>query len=170
MEALLLPDDGEPAAALPPDVDRHLLEAAAAYHDTPLAEQLLWRALAIDPSCLKVYFSLYKFYFYKHRLADAEQVTLTALETAARQGGFAADWTVLTPASADWSSLDEPQHFYLFSLKALAFIRLRRGKREESLALLAKLHELDPRDSVGSTVIRDLASGAGATSAANDVN
>lgn len=166
MEAALFPPGIEPVAALLPDIDRHLQEAAAAYHDTPLAEQHLWRALAIDPACLKVYFSLYKFYFYKHRLADAEHVTLTALETAARQGGFTADWTMLTPASTDWSCIDAPQHFYLFSLKALAFIRLRRGKTEESLALLAKLHELDPYDSVGSSVIRDLASVVGASSAA----
>ena len=165
MEAALFPPDCGPAADLLPDVDRHLQEAATAYHDTPLAEQLLWRALAIDPACLKVYFSLYKFYFYKHRLADAEHVTLTALETAARQGGFAPDWTVLTPASADWSCIYAPQHFYLFSLKALAFIRLRRGKTEESLALLDKLQELDPRDSVGSSVIRDLASVVDASSA-----
>lgn len=49
------------------------------------------------------------------------------------------------------------QHFYLFTLKALAFIRLRLGRREESLALLGKLRELDPGDSVGSSVIHDLA-------------
>ncbi|GAO36771.1 hypothetical protein SCT_2186 [Sulfuricella sp. T08] len=158
MEEVPFPSDCELTADLLPDVDRYLQEAAAAYHDTPLAEQLLWRALAIDPACLKTYFSLYKFYFYKHRLDDAEHVTLTALETAARQGGFSPDWTVLTPASVDWSCIDAPQHFYLFSLKALAFIRLRRGKTEQSIALLAKLQELDPRDSVGSSVIRDLAS------------
>ena len=66
---------------------------------------------------------------------------------------------------ADWSCVDAPQHFYLFSLKALAFIRLRRGKKKESLSLLAKLHELDPLDSVGSSVIRDLASAVGASAA-----
>jgi hypothetical protein len=52
---------------------------------------------------------------------------------------------------------DGPQHFYLFTLKALAFIRLRLGRPGESLALLNKLSELDPGDSVGSSVIRDLA-------------
>jgi hypothetical protein len=50
--------------------------------------------------------------------------------------------------------------FYHFSLKALAFIRLRRGDAEESLALLAKLAEIDPNDQVGAEVIRALHRGA----------
>jgi len=134
-----------------------LQEAAAVYQQTSRAEAILWSAQAIDPTCLPVYFALYKFYFYKFRLADAEKVALMGLKTAASQGGFASDWTRLSPLSANWSLADGPQHFYLFTLKALAFIRLRLGKREESLALLDKLQELDPSDTVGSSVIRDLA-------------
>lgn len=110
----------------------------------------MWSAQAIDPACLPVYFALYKFYFYKFRLDDAEKVALMGLKTAAHQGGFPAEWSHLSPLSANWSLADGPQHFYLFTLKALALIRLRLGKREESLALLEKLQELDPSDSVGS--------------------
>lgn len=79
------------------------------------------------------------------------------MKTAAAQGGFPADWWRLSVYDANWDSVDGAQHFYLFTLKALAFIRLRLGKCEESLALLDKLKELDPKDSVGSSVIRDLA-------------
>lgn len=110
----------------------------------------MWSAQAIDPACLPVYFALYKFYFYKFRLDDAEKVALMGLKTAASQSGFPAEWSHLSPLSANWSLADGPQHFYLFTLKALALIRLRLGKREESLALLEKLQELDPSDSVGS--------------------
>lgn len=134
-----------------------LQEAAASYQQTSRAEAILWSAQAINPTCLPVYFALYKFYFYKFRLEEAEKVALMGLDTAARLGKFSSDWSQLTPLSVDWNLIDAPQHFYLFTLKALAFMRLRRGQREESLALLDKIHELDPGDTVGSSVIRDLA-------------
>lgn len=140
-----------------PVITQLLQEAAAVYQQTSRAEAILWSAQAIAPACLPVYFALYKFYFYKCRLPDAEKVALTGLVAAARQGGFSPDWAQLSPLSINWRLPDEPQHFYLFTLKALAFIRLRLGKRAESLALLDKLQELDPDDSVGSSVIRDLA-------------
>lgn len=106
---------------------------------------------------MAVYFSLYKFLVYKRRLEDAERVVRMALAEAAAQGGFDADWRRLTREGADWSGNCTAVHFYLFSLKALAFIRLRRGDLAECLALLAKLADIDPADQVGATVIADLA-------------
>ncbi len=139
----------------PPEIDRRLRDAA--YAAPPRAERLLLDAHRLDPDCLPVYFALYKFYFYRSRLTDAERITLRALEAAARQAGFPGDWTALRPDSADWADIAGPAHFYLFSLKALAFIRLRQGRADEANALLAKLAELDPRDSVGASVIGSLA-------------
>lgn len=143
--------------ATPPHIEAILRQAANNYNDTTQAEFLLWTALKTDAECLGSYFSLYKFYFYKRMLPDAEEVALLALETAARQGGFNADWTQLDANSVDWQRVDAPQHFYLFTLKALAFMRLRLERPQESMALLAKLQELDPQDSVGASVIRDIA-------------
>lgn len=143
--------------ATPPLINETLRQAADCYADTEKAEFLMWTALKADPECLGSYFSLYKFYFYKRMLTEAEGVARLALDTAARQGGFTPDWTRLDAQSADWRRVDAPQHFYLFTLKALAFIRLRLGCAEESHALLAKLKELDPLDTVGASVIRDLA-------------
>lgn len=80
-----------------------------------------------------------------------------ALGEAARQAGFDPDWQQATAASCDWSDTFGPQHFYLFSLKALSFILLRQDRGGESEEILAKLEVLDPRDSVGASVIRDLA-------------
>jgi tetratricopeptide (TPR) repeat protein len=143
--------------AAPPHIDGLLRRAAEAYDDYERAEFLLWTALKIDESCLGSYFSLYKFYFYKRKLAEAENVALLGLKEAARQGGFTQDWTHLNADSVDWARVDAPQHFYLFTLKALAFMRLRLGRPEECAELLAKLQELDPKDSVGASVIRDVA-------------
>jgi len=140
----------------PPEIEHHPRQAAQVYQDTAAAEHILLRVLAMDPHCLAVYFSLYKFYFYKHRLHDAEHIALRGLATAAMQGGFDSDWTRLHRHSAAWQRVDGPQHFYLFTLKALAFIRLRLGQTAAARALLDKLLELDPADQVGASVIRDL--------------
>jgi tetratricopeptide (TPR) repeat protein len=143
---------------VPAEIDGNLVEAARQYADKPRSEALLLQALELDSECLPAYFALYKFYFYSHRLADAERVVLTALDTAARQAGVDSNWSRLSAKSAAWHATDQPAHFYLFSLKALAFIRLRLGRRAEALALLEKLTELDPGDSVGASVIQALAS------------
>lgn len=143
--------------ATPPIIEETLRQAMSSYADTSRAEFLIWTALKADPECLGSYFSLYKFYFYKRMLNEAEEVALLALDAAAKQGGFDADWTRLDTGSADWRRVDAPQHFYLFTLKALAFIRLRLGRTAEAHALLAKLAELDPHDSVGASVIREIA-------------
>lgn len=140
-----------------PDVRSRLVDAAAARDDGNRAEAILWSAHELDPRCFAVYFALYKFYFYKGMLREAEQVALMALATAAAQGEFNVDWNRLDNHSAAWANLEGPAHFYLFSLKALTFIRLRQGKKEESLDMLAKLQELDPKDTVGGSVIRELA-------------
>lgn len=134
-----------------------LLERAmASYADTQLAETLLWQAQRADPNALPVYFSLYKFYFYKGNLEQAELAARMALLIAAMHGGFNADWRSLQADSADWQDCAAPSHFYLFSLKALAFILLRRGAATESSAILAKLAEIDSGDSVGASVIRSM--------------
>jgi hypothetical protein len=104
-----------------------------------------------------VYFALYKFYFYRGRLLEAERATLDGLTEAAAQGGFTDDWKQLHAGSADWTQATGPVRFYLFSLKALAFIRLRNVRTSEATAILAKLAELDPGDQVGGSVIRSLA-------------
>jgi tetratricopeptide (TPR) repeat protein len=142
---------------VPVAVDRRLRAAVKTYAEPDRAEALLKEAQALDPHCLPVYFALYKFYFYRKRLADAEVAALQGIEAAAGQAGFAADWNLLGSQSATWSDTAGPQRFYLFSLKALAFIRLRLGRPQEATVLLDKLAELDPQDSVGAAVIRALA-------------
>lgn len=143
--------------SLTPEAAAHVEQAALAYSDTAAAEKALLAAVGASPDCLGAYFSLYKFYFYKYRLGDAEQTARQALDIAARQGGFDPDWASLTPSSTDWAKVDGPSHFYLFTLKALAFMHLRMEKGNEAMAILGKLFELDPQDSVGASVIRDLA-------------
>jgi tetratricopeptide (TPR) repeat protein len=145
------------SAETTPRVAALLAEAAAAQGEDARAETLLKAARHADPHCLAVYFALYKFYFYRGRLLEAERATLDGLAEAAEQGGFSCDWEQLHAGSTDWTPATGPARFYLFSLKALAFIRLRRGRISEATAILARLAELDPADQVGGSVIRSLA-------------
>lgn len=147
------------AGDLPARASRLLEEAMSVYADTARAETLLKQAQREAPEALPVYFSLYKFYFYKGDLERAEQSARLALETAARQGGFSADFRSLMANTVDWSRHDGPAHFYLFSLKALAFIRLRRGDKAGCERILQKLAELDTADTVGASVIGSIAAG-----------
>lgn len=145
---------------LPPRVAGYLAAAIIAASDWREAETLLWRAQAAAPECLHVYYVLYKLYFNRNRLGDAERAVFLALDTAARQAGIPVDWHLLDDTSCDWSRVDAPQHFYLFSLKALAFIRLRQQRLDEASRILARLREIDPDDSVGASVILSYAEGA----------
>ena len=141
------------------------LEAAAfnVHRDHARAEAELLAAQQAAPDYLPAYYALYKFYFYRHRLQDARQIALQGLRRSAALGGFDADWKCLDAGSADWRRDDGAVHFYLFTLKALAFISLRSGEPQACRELLDKLAELDPGDLVGASVIRELAAGAAQT-------
>jgi hypothetical protein len=114
----------------------------------------------MDHECLQTYFALYKFYFYQKRLVEAEQVVLAGLEEAARQGGFPNDFRALVESLPSWNLYaNESGLFYLYTLKALAFIRLRQGFSLDAEFVLSILRQLDPKDLSGATVIMDLAAG-----------
>ncbi len=145
---------------LPESVNR-LLQAAviAARHDKTQAEQLFIQAYQTDPHCLQSYFALYKFYFYQARLTEAEYYVLAGLEEAARQGGIAFDYQLLYQ---NYSSLDmyanESRLFYLYTLKALAFIKLRQNHVSKARSILNIIQALDSEDRSGASVIMDLTS------------
>lgn len=149
------------APELPPAADALLQQAVAARRggDAAEAERLLLHAVGRFPTCLPVYFALYKFYANRHWLAQAEIAARRALQEASRQGGFAC--RLLATASATDPhpyQAGAAGHFYLFSLKALAFIKLRREEFAAADAILDLLLSLDPEDRSGASVIRQLAS------------
>jgi len=147
-------------AAVPAAVNHYLQKAVEARtRNRYEAEKLLWEARAEDPTCLPVYFALYKFYANARRLEAAERAALLALAEASRQGGFPPDWRKLGREPQRWSLYDSAAGlFYLFSLKALGFIRLRRGHADKAKGVLDQLERLDPEDRCGGSVIRALAS------------
>lgn len=148
-----------------PDAVNQLLQAAvAASHADPVrAETLFLQAQALDTHCLQGYFALYKFYFHYKRFADAENVVLAGLAEAAQQGGFPNDHQQLAATPKAWDLYaSETSLFYLYTLKALAFIKLRQGNELDAHKVLANLKILDSKDLSGASVIMDLATGVAA--------
>jgi len=140
----------------------HLLQAAVAASsiDQSRAESLFNQAQKLDSRCLQTYFALYKFYFFQKRLVDAERIVLAGLKEAAQQGGFPNDYRRLVQDPQQWNLYaGESGLFYLYTLKALAFIRLRLGLAEDAQCVLSHVQQLDPKDLSGASVIMDLAAG-----------
>jgi len=145
------------------DAVDYLLQTAVAASsvDQIKAENLFLQAQALDKQCLQTYLALYKFYFFQKRLVDAEKIVLSALEESARQGSFPHDYHQLAlDGGKKWNLYaSETTLFYLYSLKALAFIKLRQGHEIEAQLILSHLRQLDPEDLIGASVIMDLAAG-----------
>lgn len=144
-------------SGIPVEVNALLQRAAACTDDFVQAERALLAARALAPAQLEVFIALYKLYFYRGFTERAEQVVFAALNTAAERGGFDPDWRALDAASADWGASESPARVYLYSLKALSFIRLRQNDTAAAGALLAALRRLDPDDQVGASVLESLA-------------
>ncbi|WP_036254621.1 hypothetical protein [Methylobacter sp. BBA5.1] len=146
---------------MPPEVNQLLQSAVIASSvDQKRAETLFIRAQTMDRHCLQTYFALYKFYFYQKRLPEAERIALSGLEESARQGGFPSDYRRLAREPKKWNLYaNEISLFYLYTLKALAFIKLRQGLLVEGQLILSQLQQLDPKDLSGGSVVMDLAAG-----------
>lgn len=150
-------DEGVGFGALPPEVDRLLQEGVVAYRrDRSMAERLFRGALASSPEQLPVYFCLYKVHAYAGRLEEALAVAEAGLREAARQVGWADD-----PASWPRVPLGDggPARFALYTLKAIAFIHLKRDDLTCARRALHTLAALDPGGLVGWQVVADLAKG-----------
>ena len=75
-----------------------------------------------------------------------------------RSEQYFTSWFV-TPDMADFAS-PGPARFWVFTLKALAFIRLRKQDPDAARAYLAKVQELDPEGGSGASVIEALIKGS----------
>jgi len=85
---------------------------------------------------------------------------LAGLEESAEQGGFPNDYRQLAQSQPKWNLYaNDSTLFYLYTLKALAFIKLRQGFTTDAQLVLSHLQQLDPKDLSGASVIIDLAAG-----------
>ncbi len=155
MATLLTESDGINFGELPPDIDALLQDGVASYRRDPIeADRIFRQALAAAPAQLPVYFCLYKIHTYRGNLDDAEVIAEEGLREAASQAGWDRDWRNW-PAQA--VPPDSPGRFALYTLKALAFIHLKKNNLQQAQARLAALKRLDPSGAVGWPVVAALA-------------
>lgn len=142
-----------------PEPLRYLLNNALASPNAESTEPLLLEARRRWPAEPDPHIALYKFYFVCTRYAEAEAAVWAALRAAAASAGFNRNYRRLHTASADWSLRQGAERLYLFSLKAMGVIRLRRGKVAGARRVLEKLLELDPQDEIGGGAFLQIARG-----------
>ena len=143
--------------ALPAEAERLIAHASANY-GSPDAEMALLRANLIAPEHLTVLVSLYRYYFYQHRLDDVLVVADHAKRIAARHLGIPADWRKIdearigTAAAISFGLL----RFYLLAIKAESVVLLRLGRIGESRDRLIQLAALDSRDRLGAAKLLEI--------------
>lgn len=142
---------------------RHLLRQALEARGDDRTTKL-WSAQAMAPACLAVYYALYKHHAGRREFELAERAALRALSAAATQVGLPADHHAVEAehvVEVDFQA-DGPARFWLFTLKALAFIKLRNGQAPAARELLARIQRLDPQARIGSDVTEALLRDGGA--------
>lgn len=141
-------------ADLPVEAAQHLQCAGLAYAEDAVAEQHLREAESLAPDHAAVLIAQYRFYFYKGRLRDALGIARVCLGKAARENGFNPEWRQVSRAEGNFSDYDARlARFYLFTLKAYAYLQMRLGCLDEGRAAVTKLLELDPSDKIGARVL-----------------
>lgn len=142
---------------LPEEAEHHLWEASSSYHLGDVAEAHLRQAEAIAPGHAAVLIGLYRFYFYKGRLAECLQVARQCLAKAQRETNLPADWRDVSAEDALFGRYEEMMpRFFLFTLKGYAYLNMRLGNLEEGREAAEKLLELDPTDKIGARVLIDV--------------
>jgi tetratricopeptide (TPR) repeat protein len=151
-----------PAAAilgegLPEEASSLLHAAAMSYDEDEVALKHLMAARLLAPTHPATLIGLYRFYFYKGRLAEALSIARTCLTRAAIDHSLPLDWRMTRPTDAAFGDYDSiGPRFFMFSLKGYAYLSMRLGDLEESAAAIDKLLELDPLDRIGARVLRDV--------------
>ncbi len=141
---------------LPADVLALLQRGMAQHRSDPVGAELLFGiARSQAPCSLPLYRALVKFYNRECQFDAAYDVAALGMREAVRLGRLPPDWR-------DWRPdllAGKAASFALLTLKAMAFMELRRGKTPAAVEILEQLKRLDPSDGIGSSVVAALAAG-----------
>jgi hypothetical protein len=138
---------------LSPAAEAALRQAGERRADRVVAMAALMRASALAPDHPAVLIALYRHYFYDHQLACARDVVRRALFVGARALGLPMLWRNVPAQPLPGAQFDAATRFFLFSLKAYAYLSLRLGDAAEARDALALLRALDPADHVGGALL-----------------
>ncbi len=134
-------------------LEQVISQAASLYH-RPESEFMLLGAYMIQPHHPVIHVALYRYYYYKHRLAEALMIAERTLEDSGISLGFLGHWHEATLARLKANEANMTMvRYYLLALKGSGFICLRMGRREEGLMRLQKVAEMDSEDRLGARAI-----------------
>ncbi|MCG6860396.1 MAG: hypothetical protein LJE70_03810 [Chromatiaceae bacterium] len=136
-----------------------LLDKAALHYGELEAELSLMQAYFLEPEHLTVLVALYRYFYYRHRYAEALIVAERAIAQTATQLGLSADWHSLSrgdlghavPVSMTLT------RFLLLALKGSGYLAMRLGDASSALARFEKVVELDTSDRLGMKELLTLA-------------
>ncbi|MGC2164769.1 MAG: hypothetical protein WA632_02005 [Gallionella sp.] len=135
-----------------------LIEGAAQCYGSEEAEAMLLYANALAPTQLAVLVSLYRYYFYQHRLEDALLVGESALAVSGQRLKFPDNWVYLNADHVGAGVMLSMGllRFYLMVLKATGYVNLRLGRYATGQTMLEKLVELDSHDRLGGRALLEV--------------
>lgn len=138
---------------LPEAAQAALTEAGAQWHSEAAAEAKVQEALALAPDALAARIGAYKFYFYRHRLAEALPHAQSCIAFAAKALGLPEDWRRIGPHDAAFIgtavTLAPLPKLLMQTLIASGYVLARLGRIAEAEEALSKVLELDPTDRLG---------------------
>jgi len=136
-----------------------LLRDAAARYGEPEAEHSLLMACFLEPEHPTVLVALYRYFYYRHRYADALIVADRAIALSAAQLQIPTDWRTLSKDDLDRAAAVSMTltRFLLLALKGAGYLELRLGDATGALERFEKVMEMDTRDRLGMTELVSLA-------------
>ncbi|MCR6630538.1 MAG: hypothetical protein NVV74_11075 [Magnetospirillum sp.] len=134
---------------LPEPARGHLAAAVAAWGDEAVASGHVAAALRAAPDSLAVRMGAYKFYLYRHRLAEAVAQAAAILEQAARRLQLPHDWRAVQPDHAAFDRIEPWPRLFLQALIGMGYGLARLGLADEAREALRKAMALDPHDRFG---------------------
>jgi hypothetical protein len=102
--------------------------------------------LSVAPDHIATNFGAFRFFYYRHRLAEALPHVEVWLRGTIKRNNFPQDWREVGPHHADFTHFDSEPRTFLFALRGYGFILTRLRRIEEGREALSKVSELDPDD------------------------
>lgn len=137
---------------LPAAAENRLRMAALDYADDAQAERYLHQAAELAPQHPAVMIAFYRYHFFHNRIVQALPYAEQCLGFASRELGLDPDWRRVMPDDAGFGEIGAyGPRFFLFSLKAWGFLKMRLGELEQGRQALEKVTQLDPADHVGAS-------------------
>ncbi|WP_462322236.1 hypothetical protein [Halochromatium sp.] len=126
------------------------------------AEWALLRAYLKAPEHLSVTVALYRFFYYRHRYAEAVMMADRAILLSSRQLGLSEDWRQLTAGDLEQAAERSMSstRFLLLALKGAAWLLLRQDQPQAAIERLTPIRAFDQKDQLGTTELLSWAENA----------